>query len=156
MSNIKILISLDIEHFAKTRLIRDCSENNSENGYSIVQDFFDKYSYIKESIDKKSPYTGIRKNKQINTYVSKINGVKKEERIKKLSNPIIHDFIVTLYVYEHFTKNFDTRFSTFKELKDLIDIRFIENKEYFTKNQIIVTNYKFIKKIVDYFYSNCI
>lgn len=226
-----IKMTLDIEHFAKTKLIKDCSENKLEDGYSIVADFIIKYPYIEKGIiDKsnssnsvcsdlikkysdelaiwnlveilsfgdfiklysfyyqkypnsdsmvnhlwsvkflrnaaahnscllntlKSPYTGVRANKQINTYVSKINGVKKEERIKKLKNPIIHDFVVTLYVFDYFTKNNNTKYSTFKELKDLIDTRFIENKDYFIKNQIIVTHYNFIKKIVDYFYSNCI
>lgn len=224
-------LTIDIEHFAKTKLMRDLSKNDKEDGYTIVQELFKKYPYIRDSIKKKAygnssvlndliskyddnfaawniievisfgdfmklyqlyylkytdkesmidylwsvkflrnavahnsclintlktPYTIIRKNKKINTYVSKIKEVRPEERIKKMKNPIIHDFVVTLYVLVHMISSDDLRKSAIIELKDLIDNRFIQNKEYFEKNQIIITNYKFIKKIVDYFYELCV
>lgn len=222
-----IKMTLDIEHFSKTKLMRDLAENNDEDGYSIVEELFDKYPYIRENIHKKGgknsvckdlvdkysndfaawniievlsfgdfinlyllyyekyssensmikylwsvkflrnaaahnsclinslkkPYTGIRKNKNINTYVSKIEGVKPDERIKKMSNPIIHDFVVTLFVFNNIITSKILKKATMEELKDLVDNRFSKNKEYFEKNQILLTNYKFIKKIVDYFYN---
>lgn len=225
-----IKITLDIEHFTKTKFIRDISKNDLEDGYLIVEELFDKYPYIKESIKKKvnsdsasrdlvnkysdnfaawniievlsfgdfiklyslyykkyydngamveflwsvkflrnaaahnscllnslkNPYTGIRSSKKISTYISKINGVKSEERKRKMKNPIIHDFVVTLYVFHNIISSPNLKKATIYELKDLIDNRFIKNKKYFEKNQIIITNYRFIKKIVDYFYEICV
>lgn len=222
-----IKMTLDIEHFAKTKLVKDCSENELEDGYSIVREFLDKYKYIEKSIsDKyninsvckdmiekygddlaiwniveilsfgdfrklysyyykkypckkslepyfwsvnclrnaaahnscllntlKSPYT-ITRSKQINTYVSKITSIGRQERKKKLDNPIIHDFVVTLYVYTKIVEDGHIKKSTLEELQDLIRNRFTENKEYFNKNQIILSNYKFIKKIIEHFMSN--
>lgn len=49
-----IKITLDIEHFLKTQLIRDFSENDKEDGYELVKDFFDKYPYIEKNINDKS------------------------------------------------------------------------------------------------------
>lgn len=219
-----IKMTLDIEHFAKTRLVKDCSENELEDGYSIVREFLDNHKYIEDSIAKKanqnsvckdmiekygdklaiwniveilsfgdfrklysyyykkypckeslesyfwsvnclrnaaahnscllntlrSPYT-ITRNKQINTYVSKITSIGKNERKKKLDNPIIHDFVVTLYVYTQIVEDGNTKKSTLEELQEIILNRFTEHKEYFTKNQIILSHYKFIKKIIEHF-----
>lgn len=47
-----INMTLDIEHFAKTKLIYDCSENNLEDGYTIVDEFFRKFPYVKDGLDK--------------------------------------------------------------------------------------------------------
>lgn len=99
------------------------------------------------------PYTGIRSNKQVNTYISKIEEIKPEERRKKMQNPIIHDFIVTIYVFYIIVKSNTTKKNALIKLKKIIDERFTENKEYFSKNQIIRTNYKFVKKVVDHFYN---
>lgn len=188
-----IKMTLDIEHFAKTRLVKDCSENELEDGYSIVREFLDNHKYIEDSIAKKSnknsvckdmiekygdklaiwniveilsfddfrklypyyyekypckeslesyfwwvnclrnvtthnscllntlrsPYT-IKRNKQINTYVSKIDSIGIDERKKKLDNPIIHDFVVTLYVYTEIVENGHRKISTLEELQELI------------------------------------
>lgn len=105
----------------------------------------------------KKPYSNkIRLNKEINTFVSKIEGVNPEVRKKKMTNPIVHDFVVTLYVFNNIVKSEQIKKYSMSELKDLIDIRFIRNKSYFEKNQLIISYYKFIKIIVDYFYSKCI
>ena len=45
-------MTLDIEHFAKTKLIYDCSKNKKEDGYEIVEEFFTKYPYVKKGIQK--------------------------------------------------------------------------------------------------------
>ncbi|MDK2827832.1 MAG: hypothetical protein PWP67_631 [Clostridium butyricum] len=222
-----IQITLDIEHFLKTQLLRDCSENNEEDGYSIVEDFLEKYPYIRENINsknnrnsicrelifkysadfaiwnivevlsfgdfiklyeiyyKKYPYkesiykylysikflrnaaahnscllnslknpynTRINLFKDINTYISKINGVNSDVRRRKMSNPIINDFVVMLYVFNNIVTSTSIKKNSMSTLKNIIDIRFTRHKEYFEKNQIIVSDYKFIKIIVDYFY----
>lgn len=128
-----------IEYLWSVKFLRNAAAHNS----CLINSF-------------KIPYTVIRKNKQINTYISKVKGIKPEERQRKMDNPIIHDFIVTLYVLTYMISSDKTRKSAIIELKELMDNRFTKHKEYFEKNQIIRTNYKFVKKVVDYFFEMCI
>lgn len=226
-----IKITLDIEHFLKTQLLKEFSENSVEDGYKIVQEFFEKYPYIEKNINSKNsknsvcrelilkykddfaiwniaevlsfgdfiklyemyyskydarrnivrylwsvkclrnaaahnscllnslknPYnTQINLCKDINTFISKIDGINSDVRKKRMSNPIVNDFVVTLYVFNNLITSEQIKKHSMVELKNLIDIRFIKNNNYFIKNQIIVSYYKFIKIIVDYFYYQCI
>ena len=226
-----IKITLDIEHFLRTQLLRDLSENDDEDGYKIIKDFFIKYPYIEKNINEKNnknsicgdlilkykddfaiwniaevlsfgdfiklyemyyskypseenisrylwsvkflrnaaahnscllnslrnPYnTRINLFKEINTFISKIDGISSDIRKRRMSNPIVNDFVVTLYVFNNVVKSQQIKKHSMEELKTLIDIRFIRNKSYFEKNQLIVSYYRFIKIIVDYFYSKCI
>ncbi|MDY2631695.1 MAG: Abi family protein [Clostridium sp.] len=227
-----INMTLDIEHFAKTKLIYDCSENKLEDGYKIVKEFFDKFPYIKKELDKsknsynsisgdlkrkysenpaiwnlvemisfgdfiklyelyyfkykskdnysnslwsvkclrnaaahnnciintlKNPYNiHITKNSKVTKYISEIEGLSKENRKNKMKNPIIHDFVVSLYVFNMLVKSKATKGKFMTELNGSLEDRFLENKEYFLKNAIIIDNYKFIKKVVEHFYFLCI
>ncbi|RAX52234.1 hypothetical protein CCY99_07530 [Helicobacter sp. 16-1353] len=47
-------ISLDIEHLLKANLNAHISENNEENGYDIVELFFNTHKSIKENINKRA------------------------------------------------------------------------------------------------------
>ena len=167
-----IKITLDIEHFLKTKLLRDISDNEDEDGYTIVEKYLHEYDHVNLNIQEKadsycfdlsSSYKGkyavwnivellsfgdfiwlyimyydlypsednlknclfpvkslrnaaahnncllnslrkpyskeIKKNKKVNLFVSRIPGISPEERKNKMSNPFIHDFIVTLYVF---------------------------------------------------------
>ena len=221
-----IKMTLDIEHFLKTQLLRNFMENDNEDGYNIVKDLFSAYPYIKKNIDEKCkssasrdlilkynsnfaiwnivevlsfgdfiklyeiyfkkykarddvinylwsvkflrnaaahnncllnslrvPYSNtIKPNKKINTFISKIAGINKDARKKKMKNPIIHDFVVMLYVFNIVVTSKNIKKHSMEELKDLIDNRFTVNKSYFIENQVLVSYYNFIKKIVDYFY----
>lgn len=227
-----INMTLDIEHFAKTKLIYDCSENKLEDGYTIVRELFNKFPYIKEGLDKgkksynsisgdlkrkysdnpaiwnlvemisfgdfikiyefyylkyggknnyynslwsvkclrnaaahnnciintlKNPYNiKITKNAKVTKYIAGIEGLSKENRKNKMKNPIIHDFVVSLYVFNMLVNSKSTKAKFMTELNDILENRFTENKEYFLKNSIIIDNYRFIKKIVEHFYSICI
>ena len=46
--------TLDIEHYLKVMLIREVSENPDEDGYEIVERFFNVYPGVKTSISDKS------------------------------------------------------------------------------------------------------
>ena len=227
-----INMTLDIEHFSKTKLIYDCSQNKNEDGYIIIDEFFNKFPYIKDSLHKsrdsyksingdlkrkyldrpaiwnlvemisfgdfiklyefyynkyktkdnyanslwsvkclrnaaahnnciintlKNPYNiHIKKNSKVTTYISSIQGLTKENRKNKMKNPIIHDFVVSLYVFHRLVNSNSTKRKFICELNDILEGRFLENKEYFSKNFIIVDNYKFIKKVVEHFYFLCI
>lgn len=105
----------------------------------------------------KTPYNvRIKPNRQINSIISRIPGIKPNARRKKMSNPVIHDFVVTLYVFKNIVYSEGVRKHIMGELKDLIDNRMVKNRAYFEKNDLIKSHYKFIKKIVDYFYNLCI
>ena len=69
-----------------------------------------------------------------------------------MSNPLINDFVVTLYVFNNIVTSNELKKHTMDKLKNMIANRFTRNKEYFEKNQVIISNYHFIKIIVDYFY----
>lgn len=223
-------ITLSIEHFLKTQMLRDFINNRQEDGYAIIEEFLDEFPSIRNNIDMKqsnsactdlitkyndnfaiwnivevlsfgdfiklynkyykkypselsmtnylwsvkflrnaaahnnclinslkTPYIRpIKPNKQVNTFISKIPGIKRQARVNKMSNHVIHDFIVTLFVFNGITTSIDLKRKTFEELKRLFDERLLSNKSYFEKNEVIKSNYKFLKIIIDYFNDNCI
>jgi len=87
-----------------------------------------------------------------NTFVSKIPGIKKTTRVNKLKNPVVHDFVVSLYVLNKIVTSNKIKYHTMKDIKELIDGRFVEHKEYYKCNNCITSYYKFVKIIVDFFY----
>ncbi len=97
-------------------------------------------------------YKTIKPNNRINNYVSTIPGISKEGRKKKMSNPVIHDFVVTLYVFNTLEVSSQIKKNVMSELIELMDSRFLKNKNYFKDNQLLVSYYDFVKVIVDYFY----
>lgn len=227
-----INMTLDIEYFAKTKLIYDCSENTYEDGYSIVEEFLNKHQYIKEELIRsksyynsisgdlkrkysekpaiwnlvemisfgdfiklygfyyskykskdnyanslwsvkclrnaaahnncilnalKNPYNiKLNSNKEVLRYIHNIKSITKIEKQKKMSNPIIHDFVVTIYVFNSLVNSKSTKKKNMIELENIINNRFIKNKEYFEKNQVIKSSYKFIKKVVEHYSMLCI
>lgn len=73
-----------------------------------------------------------------------------------MKNPVMHDFIVTLYVFNKIISSKKIKKITLTELKDLIDNRMPRNKEFFEKNQVLLAHYNFAKKVIDYFYDLCV
>ena len=219
-------MTLDIEHYLKTRLLIDCSRNDKENGYDVIDELFNKYPYIKENTnreDKNSascdlvlkykddfaiwnvvevlsfgdftklyyiyykkyktkgsmenhlwsvrflrnaaahnscllnslriPYSKeINPNKKVMNIISNISEIPRESRQSRMKNPIIHDFVVSLYVFNNIVTSQGIKKNYMNELKDFVDNRMIRNKEYFQDNQLIISYYKFAKNIIDYFY----
>lgn len=105
----------------------------------------------------RNPYDiKIQKNREINTFIARLPGILKSTREKKMSNPIVHDFVVTLYVFNRIVTS-PIRMHAMRELKvDLLENRCRKNKIYFANNEIVRSHYEFIKIIVDYFYESCI
>ena len=69
-----------------------------------------------------------------------------------MGNPVVHDFVVTLYVFHKIISSEGVKNNTMLELKELFDKRMVRNKHYFEKNQIITSHYKFMEIIIDYLY----
>lgn len=100
----------------------------------------------------KNPYSRVRINKDITTIISKNPLISPDERIKKMSNPVVSDFIITLYVFREVIKSKDIITKTIVELKDFLNIRALRHSIYFDKNQWIQTNYYFVKKNIDFLF----
>lgn len=223
-----IKMTLDIEHFLKTQLLRDFSENDNEDGYNIINDLFRRYPYVEEKLRKKEtdrnsscqdlivkyknnfaiwnmvevlefgdfiklyqiyyqkyetnrsmekylwsvrflrnaaahnscllnslriPYSkSIKPNMKVMNFISKIDGISRDARKHRMKNPVVHDFVVTLFVFNNIITSKKIKANTINELKDFVDNRLIKNKDYFQKNQIILSYYDFMKKIIDYFH----
>ena len=100
----------------------------------------------------RGPYTReIRPNKRINVFISQISGIHPGSREKKMANPIVHDFVVMLYVFHAIVTSKKTQEYTFNELESLFGNRFLKHREYFADNEVILSHYEFVKKIIDYF-----
>jgi len=98
----------------------------------------------------KVPYIShFNPNKQLNTAVSKIPGIDITSRKNKLSNPVVHDFVATLLVFDRIVMSEKVREHVYQELNDLVNVRFTRNKHYFESNEIIKSHYRFIRIIVD-------
>ncbi len=222
--------TLSIEHFLKTQMLRDFMYNEQEDGYNIIQDFFNSFPNIERNIDikqsnsactdlitkyndnfaiwnivevlsfgdfiklyelyykkypskesmrnylwsvkflrnaaahnncllnsLKTPYIRpLTPNKQVSKFISKIPAIKKDAMSKRMSNHVVHDFVVVLYVFNKVTTSKDLKLRTLKELKELFEGRLLDKKDYFAKNEVIKSNYHFLKIIIDYFYDKCI
>lgn len=48
-----LALALDVEHFLRVRLMRDVSENDAEDGYSIVQSFLTHQPHVRDKIQSK-------------------------------------------------------------------------------------------------------
>lgn len=207
LRRIILKMTLDIEHFLKVQLLRDFQDNDSEDGYGIIDEFFQEYPYIKDTIHFKgknstctdlvlkykdnfaiwnivevlsfndftklyqmyykkyedrnsmgrflwsvrllrnaaahnscllnslrTPYNyKIRPNQRVINYLSKIDGISRKARGNRMKNPVMHDFVVTLYVYNNIITSKKIKEITMLELKDLVDNRMTKNKYYFEK-----------------------
>ncbi len=75
----------------------------------------------------------------------------------KMENKIIHDFVVLLFVYYDLMstpRNRDMRDRGMYDVRKLFFETMIRNKEYFIKNNVLVSDYKFICKVIEYL-ENC-
>ncbi|MFZ3172990.1 MAG: Abi family protein [Carboxydocellales bacterium] len=52
-----IKMTLDIEHFLKTQLLRDFVDNDKEDGYAFVKEFLQEYHIVERNINDKSKHS---------------------------------------------------------------------------------------------------
>jgi abortive infection bacteriophage resistance protein len=58
LREIILKMTIDIEHFLKVKMLNDLQKNGKEDGYQIVNTFFDEYSDIKTKIQRMSDENG--------------------------------------------------------------------------------------------------
>lgn len=227
-------LCLDIEHVLKTRLMRDITNNDAEDGYNIVRkyveqdgsvlsqlysnkdksataDLIKKFSEDEEKvpvwsfiealsfgrfIELYDMYYGIYGGHSYSSYLGSVkflrnaaahnscllNSLRKPYSIKirknmdimdaltkskkfetsyktKMENPVIHDFVVLLFVYYDILNtaaNRNMRDKGMENIKKLFCETMVrnDNKVYFAKNDVLVTHYRFICQVIDYL-ENC-
>lgn len=229
---------LDIEHSLKVSLLSDITNNDAEDGYTIVEDFLNNneyiikdiyyksrstyvgdliskyftfetdtdeagkflikscivecpvwafmeiitfgdftrfYSWYYEAYPKKENYEGIinsvkslrnacahnnclihdlrkgysKPTPQISQFISTIPAITKSERKSLLSVRAMYELTALVYLYSKVVFE-PVKEHRLKELQDLIHNRMILHANYFDKQDIIKSSYKFFKKIVDF------
>lgn len=99
-----------------------------------------------------APYArSITPNQAINRFVSQIDGIPARSLSKKMANPVVHDFVVMLYVFNNVITSAQVKEKTFQELQQLFSVRITRHSEYYAHNELLTSHYKFVKKIVDFF-----
>ena len=92
-------------------------------------------------------------SKQVYSYVSNIPALKKSKsKETKLANPVIHDFIAMLFLFDKVCTSSETKKHTYKTLSNLFHQKFTRNKTFFENNEIIISSYEFVVKVVDFLY----
>lgn len=101
----------------------------------------------------RAPYTRkIKPSMFLNHFASTIPGIKATSREKKMSNPVIHDFVGLLFVYDKIVTSPRTREHFADELHQLFDERMVKRKEYFQKNEVLLSSYSFVIKAINQLY----
>ena len=73
-----------------------------------------------------------------------------------MGNRFIHDFVTMLCCFHTIVSSDKVKQHQMQKIKGLLDGRFTKHSEYFSKNQLLVSNYEFSKKVVDKFAGMCI
>lgn len=112
---------------------------------------------ILSSIKKRPSVKKFSKTKQLANMMGKTSGLKElENRDGMLKNPIIHDFVTLLFVYNDIMKVSATKKIRNKKMHDIRiefcseDGRFRKHKDYFQKNPYIIAAYEFVCHIIEY------
>lgn len=134
-----------------------CSTKCMSNNLKSVQWLRNAAAHNNCIINHLSPEYSIDSlNREVCDYISKnIKNISAKNRLKKMSNKPVHDFVVMLYVFDNVVTSEKIKYHTLKELKEIFDDRLLHHKDYFQKNALIQSNYEFVKKIIDYYFSLC-
>lgn len=88
--------------------------------------------------------------------LTKVPNISKNTRKKKIANPIIHDFIASLFLFNEVCSSQTLKEKQFNNLTNLLNERFCRHKDYFINDNVFMSNYEFVKKVVDYLSGKCI
>lgn len=91
-------------------------------------------------------------NKRLVSLLSSVPVITKNNRKKKITNPIIHDFVASLFLFDEICTSQVFKMKIFTEVKEFVDGRLIKNKEFFNFDNVFTTIYDFIRNVVDYLY----
>ena len=108
------------------------------------------------SLRKPYVHTHLSKNnkivptKSLQARIANIAGLSKNAKKRVLSNPVTHDFIASLFLFDLVCKSYPMKCDIYNKLINLMKVRFLRHKEYFEKDLLLVSSYRFIIKIIDF------
>lgn len=88
-------------------------------------------------------------SREANSFVQKIKVASPQTQNKKMGNRFVHDFVTMLVVFQKIVSSENVKKAEIDRLKQLFDERFVKHREYFKNNGLLVSNYDFVKKIID-------
>ena len=89
----------------------------------------------------------------INREISKIDGISKDSRKKKLSSRFIMEFVTLLYVHKTVT-TYKIQAKRANELLELFEIRMKRHQDYYKSNDLLISSYKFMYAIIKSWYTD--
>lgn len=91
---------------------------------------------------------------RITTFVKDLHCVGNSSITNNLQKTFIYNFIVLLYVYDTIVESKGVKKNRYKELNSLLNERMVRNKDFFSKNNLIKSQYHFLKKVIDKLINN--
>ena len=85
---------------------------------------------------------------ELRNRINKLSSLSPEKVKERLQHPTIHDFLALLILYDSIVPE-PTRTKGLSETKVLFDERMPQNKDYYRKQQGLISSYSFVKEIVD-------
>lgn len=101
----------------------------------------------------RAPYNiKLHKTESFARELSKIKGLSETSRNKWLKNPVIHDFLVLVYMFLRITKSKAIKCHGIEEISLLFNERMLRHKDYFIgNNDSLVSSYQFTQRVLKYF-----
>lgn len=166
----------DIKSLALWNIVELLSFGNFIELYEVYYQTYDSFNYtpylksikfirnaaahnncILSSIRKPNSLKSLKKTKQLATLLDCESRLKSIVNLSgMMKNPVIHDFVAPLFVYNDILKvsaTKDVRNRRMKTIRDFIceeDGRFKKNKDFFQRNPYLVDAYNFICSIIKY------
>lgn len=95
------------------------------------------------------PYSrSISPSYELRNAINKISSYKSDKVTQQLQNPTTHDFLALLLVYSKIVPE-SSRKKGLEAIKSLFNVRMLENKDYYAKQQGLTNTYRFVAEIVN-------
>ncbi len=97
----------------------------------------------------RAPYSrSISPSYELRNAINKISSYKPDKVTQQLQNPTTHDFLALLLVYSKIVPE-SSRTKGLEAVKALFNVRMLENKDYYAKQQGLVSTYRFVSEILN-------
>ena len=97
----------------------------------------------------RAPYSrSISPSYELRNAINKISSYKPDKVTQQLQNPTTHDFLALLLVYSKIVPE-SSRTKGLEAVKALFNVRMLENKAYYAKQQGLVSTYRFVSEILN-------
>lgn len=106
-----------------------------------------RHPYVHTHLSKNNK---IVPTKALQLEISRISGLSKNAKKRMLANPVTHDFIATLMLFDCVCASKAMKRNIYNDLHDLFENRFLRHQDYFKQDLLLVSSYNFILKIIDF------